>query len=76
MTNTFDGVKVFAATMAGQRDTLDDRITAWLENARQQRPGFEVVDIVVRQSSDASFHCIAICIFFKYAVTAKERHRG
>ena len=61
--NAFDGIRVFSATMFAQRQTLGETVTRWLEEARE-RPGFEVVDIVVRQSSDNAFHCISIIIFF------------
>lgn len=59
-----NGCKVFSATMFAQRQMLGETVTRWLEEARE-RPGFEVVDIVVRQSSDNAFHCITIVIFFK-----------
>ena len=74
----FTGVKVFFATMIAQRQTLGEAVTRWLEDARARRPGFEVVDIVVRQSSDASFHCISICVFFNEdapKIPTKERLR-
>ena len=61
--NAFNGVRVFSATMAAQRQTLGETITRWLDEARR-RPGFEVVDIVVRQSSDNAFHCLTIIIIF------------
>lgn len=63
--DAFNGVQVFAATMFQQRQTLGEQVTAWLEKARATRPGFQIVDIVVRQSSDAEFHCCSIVIFFK-----------
>ena len=74
----FTGVKVFFATMIAQRQTLGETVTRWFEDARARRPGFEVVDIVVRQSSDASFHCISICIFFNEGtpkIPTKEKMR-
>lgn len=74
---TFNGVKVFGATMLAQRQTLGEEVTAWLETARR-RPGFEIVDIVVRQSSDDAYHLIAIVIFFKEtaAKAAEKKSRG
>lgn len=74
----FNGVKVFAATMVAQRQVLGETVTAWLEDARAKRPGFEVVDMVVSQSSDQAFHCISISIFYKETVAApkKEKTRG
>jgi hypothetical protein len=59
-TKPFNGVKVFSATMMGDRDTLGEKITAWL----QAHPHIEPRDAVVTQSSDEAFHCIAITIFF------------
>ena len=61
--NAFTGVKVFSATLAADRERLGDRVTAWLA---QQR-GVSVVDVIVTQSSDSSFHCVAITLFFTTA---------
>ena len=62
--SAFNGVKVFAATMVAQRQTLGEQVTAWLEDARAHRPGFQLVDMVVSQSSDEAFHCITVVIFY------------
>jgi hypothetical protein len=62
--------------MVQQRQALGEQITAWIETERRQRPGFEVVDIEMRQSSDRAFHCVSAVLFFKYDVDAKERRRG
>jgi hypothetical protein len=56
----FNGVKVFSATMAQERELLGDRITEWLRT----RPNIQVVDTIVTQSSDEAFHCLAITVFF------------
>jgi hypothetical protein len=56
----FNGVKVFSATMAAERERLGDKVTDWLHG----NPGKQVVDTVVTQSSDEAFHCIAITVFF------------
>lgn len=75
--SAFNGVKVFSATMVAQRMQLGETVTAWLEDARARRSGFQVVDMLVSQSSDEAFHCIAICIFFKEDVAAlKGRPRS
>lgn len=74
--SAFNGVRVFCATMVAQRLALGEQITAWIAAERRQRPGFEVVDIVVRQSSDKAFHCVSAVLFFKYDVPAKEKRRG
>lgn len=56
----FNGVKVFSATMAQERDQLGEKITQWLT----AHPGVEIVDKIVTQSSDEAFHCLAITLFF------------
>jgi hypothetical protein len=57
----FDGVKVFSATMIAQRIQLGDIVTEWL--AKHQE--IELVDIVIRQSSDRRFHCISFVVFYR-----------
>jgi hypothetical protein len=64
----FNGVKIFSATMAPERDSLGDKITNWLRD----RPGVKVVDTVVTQSSDEAFHCLAITLFYWEDVPAKK----
>jgi hypothetical protein len=73
--STFSGVKIFSATMVAQRQALGETATRWLEEARR-RPGFEVVDVVVRQSSDAAYHCISICVFFVEGLAPSTRRRS
>lgn len=74
--NAFSGVKVFCATMVQQRAVLGETVTQWLEEARK-RPGFEVVDIIVSQSSDDAYHMAAITIFFNEDLAAAtEKRRG
>lgn len=57
---TFNGVKVFSATMVADREQLGDKVTAWIAASRSRK----VTDIVVTQSSDEAFHCIAITVFY------------
>jgi hypothetical protein len=57
----FDGVKVFSATKAKERELLGERLTEWLNN----HPDVKVVDTVVTQSSDHEFHCLTITVFFQ-----------
>lgn len=57
----FTGVKVFSTTLARDRDQLSERITGWIRD----RPGVEVVDRVVTQSSDKAFHCLTITLFYR-----------
>ena len=58
--NSFNGVKIFSATMAQERDRLGDRITDWI----REHPDCEIVDTVVTQSSDEAFHCLVISLFY------------
>ena len=58
--NKFNGVKVFSATMAQERDQLGEKITNWLND----RPHLKVIDKIVTQSSDEAFHCLAITLFY------------
>jgi hypothetical protein len=54
------GVKVFTATMRDQRANLGEIVTEWIAAHR----GIEIIDITVTQSSDASFHCLAITVTY------------
>jgi hypothetical protein len=56
----FNGVRVFSATMAQDRNQLGEKVTQWLAT----HPTVEVVDKLVTQSSDESFHCLAITLFY------------
>lgn len=68
----FNGVKVFAATMVRQRAEIDALIEHWLE-AMRRRPGFEIVDVVVRQSSDDAYHCLTYVFFFNETAPTLQR---
>jgi hypothetical protein len=57
----FTGVKVFSATKAKEREELGESVTRWLRS----NTGFEVVDRVIRQSSDDEFHCLTIILFYR-----------
>ncbi len=57
----FNGVKIFSATMAKDREQLGERVTLWI----QEHPECEIVDTVITQSSDYAFHCLAFTIFYK-----------
>lgn len=57
----FNGVKVFSATMVADRDQLGEKVTAWIAANKEQK---KVTDIVITQSSDEAFHCIAITVFY------------
>lgn len=62
----FDGVKVFSATKARERQGLGDRLTEWLD----EHPNHKVVDTVVTQSSDQEFHCLTITVFYQLTQAA------
>lgn len=57
----FTGVKVFSATKAKEREELSENVTRWLKS----NADLEIVDTVVRQSSDNEFHCYSIMFFYK-----------
>jgi hypothetical protein len=57
----FNGVKVFSATLFADRQQLGEKVTAWIAD----NPRNELTEIIVTQSSDASFHCIAFTVFFR-----------
>jgi hypothetical protein len=56
----FNGVKVFSATMVAERELLGEKVTNWMAN----HPSCKVTDVVVTQSSDEAFHCIALTVFY------------
>lgn len=60
MSIKFTGLKVFSATKAKDREHLGETITAWMRS----HPQYEIVDYVIRQSSDNEFHCLSITMFF------------
>ena len=62
MVRGYDAVKVFSATKANERVELGTKMSAWLSEN-----DVEVVDTVVRQSSDNQFHCLSIIVFFRHA---------
>ncbi len=57
----FTGVKVFSATKAKEREELGDTITRWMRS----NADLEIVDRIVRQSSDSEFHCLTIVFFYR-----------
>jgi hypothetical protein len=56
----FNGVKVFSATMVAEREILGEKVTNWM----RANPHIEPRDVIVTQSSDEAFHCVAITVFF------------
>jgi hypothetical protein len=61
MTIAWNGMRVFSATKARDREQLGEQITAWL----RANPNLEIVDKAVRLSSDAEFHCLSIVLFWR-----------
>lgn len=61
MASKFDGLKVFSATKAKERDELGEKITEWLT----RNPEVVVVDKTITQSSDSEFHCLTITLFYQ-----------
>ena len=64
----FTGVKIFSTTLARDRDALSDRITRWIA----ENPGLQVVDQLVRQSSDKEFHCLTVTLFYRHREAASR----
>ena len=63
---TISAVKVFASTLARDRDVLGERVAEWL----RAHPELTPVDVQVRQSSDDEFHCLSITLFLSGDPTA------
>ena len=57
----FNAIKVFSATMVADREQLGEKLTAWLA----ANPRCKIADVVVTQSSDDEFHCVAITVFYR-----------
>jgi len=57
----YDGVKVFSATLVRDRMDLGEKVTQWL----RENPHVHVVSHEVTQSSDSSYHCITITLFYQ-----------
>jgi hypothetical protein len=64
----FNGVKVFSATMVADRDQLGEKVTAWMAS----HPGCKPTDLIVTQSSDEAFHCLAITLFYYEELPARR----
>lgn len=57
----YEGLKVFTAAKSSERERLGERVTDWLSS----QPDVEIIDTVVRQSSDSQFHCLSILVFYR-----------
>lgn len=58
----FEGVEVFSATVAVEREKLGQRVTRWV----QEHPDREVIEKEVKQSSDSSHHCLTIILYWRH----------
>lgn len=58
---SFTGLKVFSTTLMRDREAMGERISQWLKD----NPDLEIVERVVRQSSDKEFHCLTIALFYR-----------
>lgn len=56
----FNGVKVFTATKAKEREELGANVTLWL----QRNPQLKIVESRILQSSDSEFHCLTMVFFY------------
>lgn len=65
----YTAAKVFSATKAKERSELGDYLTEWLA---AQDGTVEVVDTIVRQSSDRQFHCLSIIVFYRRVTPSAE----
>jgi hypothetical protein len=61
MVCNFNGVKVFTATKAVDRDQLGEKLTEWVK----ANPKLLPVATRVVQSSDNKFHCLSLVLFFQ-----------
>ena len=61
---SFTGVKVFSTTLAREREVMGEAIGRWLA----QNPGLEIVEKVVKLTSDRQFHCLSITLFYRERV--------
>jgi hypothetical protein len=57
----FTGCKIFSTTLARDREAMSDTINRWLG----ANPDLEIVDKVVKLSSDRQFHCLTIVFFYR-----------
>ena len=70
MQTRYDMVKVFSATKAKDRDALGEKVTSFVRSYKG-----EIVDTVVRQSSDREFHCLSITLFGRDCKRRRENGR-
>lgn len=59
---TFQGVKVFSATKARERQGLGETVTAWI----RKHPDVTIIEKKITQSSDSEFHCLTVTLFYNH----------
>jgi hypothetical protein len=57
----YDGLEIFSATLASEREKIGDRVTRFLI----EHPDLVPVKTEIRQSSDSSHHCLTVLLFWK-----------
>ena len=60
VTEKFEAIKVFSATMAKDREMLGEKVSDWIA----RNPKNQITSTVVAQSSDQAFHCTTIVVFY------------
>jgi hypothetical protein len=63
---SFNAVKVMSATTHVERARLSERVTEWIAS----NPANSLCEIVISQSSDSAFHCIAFTLFYRTPAAA------
>jgi hypothetical protein len=58
----FEGVEVFTATLAAEREKLGRRASQFIA----ENPTLEIVDKDVRQSSDRTHHCLTVILYWRH----------
>lgn len=60
MSSRLSGMKLFSATKARDREVLGETVTAWIS----ANPQLEILETIIRQSSDNEFHCVSITLLY------------
>ena len=58
----FQGMKIFSATKAKEREKLGETITGWMNKNKH----LSVIDYRVSQSSDSEFHCVTVTLLYRH----------
>lgn len=66
---SFDVIKMFAGTTAGDRAVLGEKITGWLA----ANGHLVVIDREITQSSDNEFHCVTVTLFCVFRPGIEKR---